>query len=87
VLIAPHLVRRVKPDVRGLAPISGTVVIEMDIDETGKVTQACTVKGLRDDVDDAAVRAVRQWRFTPGQSRSRVAVPVIQAVAVPVDIK
>ena len=76
-----------KPDFRSLAPITGAVFIEMDLDETGKVTQACIVKGLRDDVDDAALRAIRQWRFTPGRSRSRIAVPVIQAIAVPVDIK
>jgi len=86
-LVKPHAVRRVKPDFHGIPPITGTVFIEMDLDETGKVTQTCIVKGLRDDVDDAALRAIRQWRFTPGKSRSRTAVPVIQAIAVPVDIK
>lgn len=86
-LVRPQAVRRVAPDFHGLPPITGNIFIEMDLDETGKVTQACIVKGLRDDVDDATLRAIRQWRFTPGKSRSRTPVAVIQAIAVPVDIK
>jgi protein TonB len=64
---APALVHRVEPEYPGVAvagKISGTVILEATVDEAGLVTD---VKVLRPILllDQAAVKAVRQWRYAP----------------------
>lgn len=46
------------------AGIQGTVAIQVVVDELGRVTKADAISGPRE-LRLAAVRAVRQWRFSP----------------------
>jgi TonB family protein len=63
------------------AGIEGTVVIEVKIDEFGAVTDAKILKSVPM-LDDAALRAVRLWRFTPTMIDGR-AVPAKMTVRIP----
>lgn len=45
----------------------GSVVLEVAIDETGRVTDAQVVRGLAFGLSEAAAEAVRQWRYRPAQ--------------------
>jgi protein TonB len=64
---APALVHRVEPVYPPIAvagKVTGTVILEATVDETGVVTD---VKPLRSIplLDKAAITAVRQWRYQP----------------------
>ena len=48
--------------------VSGQVIVEVQVDECGRVSDARALKG-HSDLIDGAVKAARQWRFT----RSRLA--------------
>ena len=60
--------------------MEGVVILEAVIDADGSVT---SVKVLRSIplLDDAAVKAVRGWRFTPARLNGQ-AVPVVMTVTV-----
>lgn len=45
----------------------GSVVLEVAIDETGRVTDAQVVRGLAFGLSEAAAAAVREWRYRPAQ--------------------
>jgi TonB family protein len=45
--------------------LSGTVSVRAIITPDGSVSDVRVIKGLRDDVDQAALDAARQWRFEP----------------------
>lgn len=53
------------PRVAILARIRGTVIVEADVDERGRVESLRVVKPLPFGLDVAAAGAVRQWRFRP----------------------
>jgi protein TonB len=64
---SPELVRRVEPSYPELAikaGVSGLVILEAQVDARGHVK---TVKVLHGHplLDDAALHAVRQWRYEP----------------------
>lgn len=66
-LQAPALVHRVEPDYPGVAvaaKVSGMVILEATVNEVGAVTD---VKVLRSIIllDEAAIKAVKQWRYEP----------------------
>ena len=66
-LLPPKVIRRVDPvypDLAVQARISAIVILEAEVDERGRVR---TVKVLRGHaiLDEAAVEAVRQWRYQP----------------------
>jgi protein TonB len=66
-LQAPALVHRVEPDyppVAVAAKVTGMVILEATVNEAGAVTD---VKVLRSILllDQAAIRAVKQWRYQP----------------------
>jgi TonB family protein len=81
---APHLLREVRADYtedarqRGLA---GDVVLEIVVRRDGTVGDVKILQGLAGGLNDRAVQAVRQWRFTPAR-RQGVPVDVIVEVAV-----
>ena len=47
-----------------LAHIEGVVVLDAVIDATGRVTDVRVTRSIQA-LDQAAIDAVRQWRFTP----------------------
>ena len=58
------------------ARVEGLVIIEAIIDQNGNVTDARVLRGLRLGLDEAALDAVRRWKFTPGTLNGQP-VPVI----------
>ena len=60
--------------------VSGTVIIQATIGVDGRVTNAQLLKSVPL-LDDAALTAVRQWRFTPTRLNG-VPIPVLMTVTV-----
>ena len=81
---APEIVYEVKPDYteearrRGL---SGEVVLEIVVRSDGRVGAVKVLQGLGSGLDERAVSAVRQWKFTPAR-RQGTPVDVMVEVAV-----
>ena len=58
--------------------IEGTVRLEVAISANGSVTSTDIVKGVRDDIDNAAKAAVRLWKFAPASAGGKaISGPVI----------
>jgi protein TonB len=57
-------VNPVYPDVAARAMVQGNVVIELQVNTEGRVTDAQVVKGIPL-LNEAALAAVRQWVYTP----------------------
>lgn len=53
------------------AKISGSVVVEMIIDDTGRVTDAKVVKSTHPEFEVPTLEAVKKWQFTPGRKDGR----------------
>jgi periplasmic protein TonB len=70
----------VYPEIARLSKKEGKVILEALLDVTGRVE---SVKVLRSEVflDDAAIRAVKQWRYTPTELNG-VPVPVLMTITV-----
>jgi TonB family protein len=65
---APIVTNRVDPKYTDEARqnrISGIVIAETEIDKTGEVRKVVILKPLPFGLDDAAIAAVRHWRFDP----------------------
>jgi TonB family protein len=45
--------------------LQGDVIVEVTIDEQGKVTETRLLQSLVRDIDDKVIAAVRTWRFKP----------------------
>lgn len=78
---APRLIRDVKPNYTAdamRAKIEGIVVMQAIIERTGRVGEVRVKQSLdrQFGLDEQALRAVRQWRFEPGQ-KDGVAVRVL----------
>lgn len=73
-------VRPLYPEVARLAHIEGTVVLEAVLDTSGRVTQLKVIKSVSL-LDQAALEAVRQWRYTPSLYGGRP-VSVLMTVTV-----
>lgn len=65
--------------------VGGTVVVRAEIDANGKPADVSIAKrsGNRD-LDRAALRAVRQWRFQPAMQNGKATASVVR---IPVDFK
>ncbi len=59
------------PEIARQAGIEGRVVVQFVIDEQGNVLNPRVVRGVGGGLDEAAVAAVRQAKFTPGRQRGR----------------
>jgi periplasmic protein TonB len=80
----PRLLREVKADYTEDArrrSVSGDVVLEIVVRRDGTVGDVKILQGLAGGLNDRAVQAVRQWRFTPAR-RQGAAVDVVVEVAV-----
>jgi TonB family protein len=82
----PKAKTQVHPDTSSLPQDfnSDVVIFDARIDERGVVTSACVLRGVRADVDAAALAALKQWKFQPGYLRQppKSAVPVVMTVTV-----
>jgi len=66
-LQAPALIHRVEPDYPGVAvagKVSGTVILEATVNESGAVTDVHVLRSILL-LDRAAIKAVKQWRYQP----------------------
>lgn len=71
---APVTIHSVKPDYPRFARqarIEGTVVMSCVIDRQGRIRSAEIEKSVHPILDEAALAAVRQWRFRPGTLNGR----------------
>jgi periplasmic protein TonB len=73
-------VRPVYPDVAMRARVEGVVIIEAVISPTGDVREARVLRPAPL-LDEAALTAVRQWKFTPSLLNG-IPVPVVMTVTV-----
>ena len=60
--------------------VEGTVILDVIIDERGVVTSTRVLKSVRL-LDQAAIDAVQQWKFTPGRLNGE-AIPIVMTVTV-----
>lgn len=61
---------RIEPDLSALLAVpQATVIAELGIDDTGRVRDACMLRGIRPDVDREVIRAMTKWRFEPARVR------------------
>ena len=73
--VLPQVVHRVAPS---LPPTvrrrmtSGEVLVDFIVDETGQTLAVHAIRASNPDFGDAAVAAVMQWIFTPGQKDGRI---------------
>jgi protein TonB len=83
----PRLLREVKADYTEDARqrgVSGDVVLEIVVRRDGSVGDVRVLQGLAGGLNDRAVQAVRQWRFTPAR---RQGTPVDVVVELAVEFK
>jgi periplasmic protein TonB len=83
----PSLLREVKPDYTENARqrgIEGDVVMEIVVRRDGTVGDVRVMQGLGYGLDERAVQAVRQWRFSPARRRGQ---PVDVMVEVAMEFK
>ncbi|HVS14268.1 MAG TPA: energy transducer TonB, partial [Thermoanaerobaculia bacterium] len=67
-VVPPELIDGPPPEYTQLARrarLQGVVVVRAVIDETGVVREATVLKGLPMGLNEAAVAAVRRWRYRP----------------------
>lgn len=79
--VAVNRVQPVYPEIARRSRTEGIVVVEAIIDRDGNVTDARVLKGLPFGLDQAALDAVKKWKFKPGTLNGRP-VPVIFTLTV-----
>lgn len=60
-----HHVSPEYPELARRAELGGVVILEAIVSQTGNVTDVHVLRGLGLGLDEAAITAVRQWRFSP----------------------
>ena len=60
--------------------VEGIVILDVIIDEHGSVTSTRVLKSVAL-LDQAAIDAVRQWKFTPARLNGE-AIPIVMTVTV-----
>jgi periplasmic protein TonB len=68
------------PDIARQARVEGTVILEAILDVTGRVQSVRVLRSVPL-LDQAAIRAVEQWRYTPTELNG-VPVPVLMTITV-----
>ena len=77
-VLAPVLVKEVKPQYTSdamRAKVQGVVTLECVVRLDGAIGEARVTKSLNPDLDQEAIKAVKQWRFKPGRKDGKP-VPV-----------
>ena len=83
----PSLPREVTPDYTEQARragLEGEVLLELVVDPDGRVSDLRVLRALGAGLDEEAVRAVRQWRFSPAR---RLGSPVAVIAEAAVELK
>ncbi|HEY7159769.1 MAG TPA: TonB family protein [Acidobacteriota bacterium] len=74
-IVKPVLIHRVNPEypeVARKARVEGTVILEAIINQNGDVENVKVLRGVHPLLDQAAVNAVRNWRYKPLISKQKV---------------
>lgn len=78
----PQVHPRPQPDLSSLPHgMAGDVVVDVVIDDTGKVTGTTLVKGLGPNIDTSVMLALRDWTFTPA-TRNGTNIPSEQEILI-----
>lgn len=80
-----HHVDPVYPQLAADTQIQGVIILEAVIDETGQVKDASVLKGIPL-LDQAALEAVRQWRYTPTLVDG-VPMPIVLVITVRFELR
>ncbi len=73
------------PEIAQEAGIEGTVVVQVFVDEKGRVKETVILKGIPNTgLDEAAISAIRKTRFRPAKQRER---PVGVWISIPVNFR
>ena len=77
----PRVTKQVNPKYsessRGVR-VTGLITIEVIVSSQGTPKNPRVIKGIDDEVDHAAVEALKQWRFTPAKKDNKaIAVRVV----------
>ncbi|GBC79716.1 hypothetical protein HRbin09_00942 [bacterium HR09] len=59
------------PEIARKARIEGVVILEIIVDKAGNVRDVRVLRGLGMGLTEAAVEAVRQWRYEPATLNGR----------------
>ena len=62
-IVPPTLLERVEPE--WPPDVQGIVIVETVLTDRGTVCAARVLRGISPGLDEAALEAVKQWRFTP----------------------
>ncbi|MCX6169154.1 MAG: energy transducer TonB [Ignavibacteriales bacterium] len=84
---APELISKMNPEypkLAKLAGIEGTVYLKLLIDEKGNVVKAKVEKGVKDMLDEAALKAVKKAKFSPAILKDK---PIKVWVVLPIAFK
>lgn len=76
--------RIVYPEIAKKAGLSGKLYLLIYVDEKGQVDDVKVIKGLGGGCDEAAVKAVKESKFTPGKNSD---VPVKVKLSLPITFK
>jgi TonB family protein len=81
-ITAPRIISRVEPtytEEARRAKVGGTVILFVEITSSGIVENVVVLGGLEKGLDESAVRAIKQWKFSPATKDGRP-VAVIMTV-------
>ena len=84
---APVVIHKVDPEYTEearTAKYQGTVLLSVEIDPNGTVTNIRVVRSLGLGLDEKAIEAVRQWKFKPGTKNGE---PVTVAASIEVNFR
>jgi TonB family protein len=79
---APRIISKVEPQYAEEARVNklqGSILLTLVVDPTGMPTQIAVLRPLGMGLDEKAIEAISQWRFTPGQ-KNGAPVPVYTQV-------
>jgi len=79
--IVKHIVY---PEIAKKAGLSGKLYLLIYVDEKGQVDDVKVIKGLGGGCDEAAIKAVRETKFTPGKNSN---VPCKVKLSLPITFK
>ena len=83
-VIIPTPIRRITPvypEQCKKDKIEGTVILEIEINAEGNVIDARVLKSDHPDLDEAAMEAIKKWKYEPVLKEGKP-VPVVFAVAI-----